>query len=294
MGKIVLIGLIVVIIILSVIVVNVEKETAKVPEIISQDMAEINAKTIANYALNYGIDKLSRDQISFAGNTTQHTFSDFNAFEGAIDSIRISCNVSKDTFYVNSFVNSSIVSEDVKNVSESIICKKEKLLKAAIIAAGEVVIKGNATIEGDVIEYATVDFEEIFGCTKEEMRANATRIYLDPPNNVEPVDDTTWVDLSGGNSLKVTNEHWHGTGILIVNGDCDITGGCFDGVLYVIGSLFVRGNDYALGIVFVECDADIETEIAGTSYIAYDEMIVTQYLPNPPMENVYKIIYWDE
>ena len=294
MGKIVLIGLVIIIIILSVIVINVEKETVKVPEILNQDLAEISAKKLGNYALNYYIDLLDNDKISITGNTSILTFTDFNAFGGSIDSIRLSCNTEQDTFRVISYVNCNILDKSYSHSSESIIRKSLEYIPAAILAAGDIVVTGNAEITGEVIEQAIIDFEEIFGITKAAMRDSADYYYLDPPNNVQPVAGITWVDLSAGQSLRMTVPAWYGSGILIANGDCDITGGVFEGILYVVGSLYIRGNDFAGGMIFVECDADIITEIAGTAIISYDADIVEQYLENPPTRNVFKIIYWDE
>ena len=228
------------------------------------------------------------------GNTRSLTFSDFNVFGGSIDSVRLSCNASQDTFRLISYVNCNIQDKSYSHSSESIIRKSVEYIEAAIIAAGDVEVKGNALITGEIIEHATVDFEEIFGITKAAMRDSAVHYYLDPPNNVTPVDSITWVDVSGGDSFKLTTTGWYGSGILIVDGDCDITGGIFEGVLYVMGSLYMRGNDYSLGMIFVECDADIQTEIAGTSNITYDADIVALYLENPPTRNVCKILYWDE
>jgi hypothetical protein len=127
-------------------------------------------------------------------------------------------------------------------------------------------------------------FEDIFGLTMAQMQGFATTKYTNPGNN--PVcTGITWVD---GN-LKATNSSWHGTGIIIVNGDFDMSGGDFIGVIYVVGTFRMTGNARIDGSILSQSMADV-TGIFGTADIAYSASAVNQ------ANNVYPftILTWQE
>jgi hypothetical protein len=179
-------------------------------------------------------------------------------------------------------------------------------VEAAIIAKGDVDQRGNSTINGEVLEYATFMFSNIFKKTAAQVKADPyTQVITDPPNNYEPVpgwketytddngnerydvgepyDDSngngvcdeykiTWFDVPGASKAKISTTSWYGHGILVVEGDIEITGGIFDGALYVIGDLtFAAGNAQINGVIFVDGDVEDTTEIKGTTVISYDK-----------------------
>jgi type II secretory pathway pseudopilin PulG len=142
----------------------------------------------------------------------------------------------------------------------------------AIRTTVELDIRGSVDIIGSTEENAALDFPDLFSFTKEEIQSYATYLYTNPDNNVTPVDNITWVNLSEGETFMVTSNTWEGSGILVVAGDATITGGTFDGILYVIGDLRVSGNPNINGTVLVESDAELieDTTLTGNPTITYD------------------------
>lgn len=117
-------------------------------------------------------------------------------------------------------------------------------------------------------EYSVLDFADLFGITKAEMKANATHLY-DDANFSDPVDGITWVDVTVGDEL-VVGGNLIGSGILVVNGDAHFTGTIvFSGIIYVIGELVITGTVTTNGAVLAESDATVDTELKGTVNINY-------------------------
>lgn len=142
-------------------------------------------------------------------------------------------------------------------------------------------IKGSVDINGDTEEYAALDFPDLFSNTKAEVEEMATHTYTNPANNITPVDDITWVNLSEGNQLRINNNGWTGSGILVVTGgNVHITGGTFDGILYVVGDLFISGNPIINGSVLVESDTEVvdDTDITGNPTINFDSVAIADAL----------------
>jgi hypothetical protein len=127
-------------------------------------------------------------------------------------------------------------------------------------------------------------FEDVFGVTMAQMQGFATNKYTNPGNN--PVcSGITWVD----GDLKATTSSWGGSGVLIVNGDFEMSGGNFTGVIYVVGTFRMTGNARIDGSILSQSMADV-TGIFGTADIAYNPSAVDQ------ANNVYpfKILTWQE
>jgi len=91
--------------------------------------------------------------------------------------------------------------------------------------------------------------------------------------------DVTWLDLSNGTpddpsddgTAMITRTDWNGEGILVVQGNLRITGGVFDGVIYVLGTLSMStGNPEIRGTIFVDGNSTDVTTIGGTATINYD------------------------
>jgi hypothetical protein len=155
----------------------------------------------------------------------------------------------------------------------------------AMMLSGGLVVKGNADVNGVVGEYTTPRFEDVFGVTKEEMQDNATYKYTDPPNNKMPVEKITWIS----NGFEITQDGWVGGGIMIVNGDLKITGGTFDGVIWVIGKLSISGNPVINGSIFVEGEATVDTAITGTAKISFDPSAI-----DGAFSNLSTVLSWQE
>lgn len=155
----------------------------------------------------------------------------------------------------------------------------------AIEAEGSITVGGSADIfpepQEDYIEqYADVNFEDIFGMTKTELKDIARNhfpdtYYGDDPDEVpfsnDPATGLTWIDSPDAES-QVTSSFGgeNGWGILIVEGDFKITGGNFSGIIYVTGDMNVAaGNPVIEGGIFVECGATIDTTILGNATITF-------------------------
>lgn len=149
----------------------------------------------------------------------------------------------------------------------------------AIETEGNIVIHGNVTInpEGSYNPNATLNFEELFGATKEELEEIAKEYFPDTyyttifDNSTATADNggptLTWVSAPTGEQSQITRNDWRGAGILIVEGDLKITGGIFNGVIWVSGVLRISGNPVITGAIFVEGGVTVDTEITGTAII---------------------------
>jgi hypothetical protein len=157
----------------------------------------------------------------------------------------------------------------------------------AMMVSGDLDVKSAAVkITGDVNENTTPCFEDVFGVTKEEMQDNATYEYTSPLINQMPVEKITWIN----NNFKITKTgSWVGRGIVIVNGDLDMTGGTFDGIIWVIGELFISGNPVINGSIFVEGKATVDTTITGTAEISFHQSAIED-----AFSNLSTVLSWQE
>jgi len=168
-------------------------------------------------------------------------------------------------------------------------------ITSAITASGDVEVKGNATVNGTIDEENGVfNFEDVFGISKEAMESGATHHYTDPANNITPVDHVTWVDINSLTEMKITTSGWSGTGILVVDGNLNITGGHFSGIIWVIGLLKVSGNPIIDGAIFVESGAEFDTTITGSPTISFDSNVVSDVFSFIPSTSAPYIISWKE
>lgn len=178
---------------------------------------------------------------------------------------------------------------------------------AAVTAKGSIDIRGNAEVTGGTIEYGDLSFENIFDKTKDEVKAEErTEVVTDPANDYTPVprpaenytdtnmngeydsgepytdsnangkwDDKkqiTWFKLVNNSDAQISSNSWTGEGIIIVeDGDLRITGGTFNGVIWVMGTLFVAGNPTITGAIYVDGTVEDITTITGTPVITFDK-----------------------
>ena len=95
--------------------------------------------------------------------------------------------------------------------------------------------------------------------------------YVNPASPLQNLNGITWIDIVAPTTkLKIPKTGWSGSGILIVNGDTDIEGGTFDGIIWVIGELTITGNGTINGAVLSECEETIVTDIGGNPTINYN------------------------
>ncbi len=148
---------------------------------------------------------------------------------------------------------------------------------SAIEAEGEIDVKGSAEVNGDILEETNLSFEDIFGATVEEMRQIAQTHYSDTYYTTAFSNNTatqvTWIE-SNDDDPEITTTGWNGSGILIVEDDLRITGGTFNGVIWVIGSLTISGNPTINGGIFVQCSVDTDTSVKGNATVNYDSTAV--------------------
>ena len=167
-------------------------------------------------------------------------------------------------------------------------------ITSAITANGDVVIKGSAEVNGDVDENYVFDFEDIFGISKEAMRSGASHHYIDPANNITPVDHVTWMDMDTANEINITTTSWSGSGILVVDGDLNITGGHFSGIIWVIGTLRVSGDPIIDGAIFVESGAEFEATLTGNPTVSYNSGAISNAFSFIPSSLAPYLINWKE
>lgn len=174
----------------------------------------------------------------------------------------------------------SIVEYPISNADSSSVT-------SAITASGDVTVGGNTEVNGVIDDNAIVDFEETFGVSKETMENNVVNILTDPENNVPGVTSSTWVNLDLIDEMKISDSGWTGNGILVVNGDLRITGGHFEGIIWVIGTLWVSGNPIIDGAIYAESGAEFETTLTGNPTVNFDNEAISDafgFLPSniPP------------
>ncbi len=159
----------------------------------------------------------------------------------------------------------------------------------AIEAGDDVDVGGSAVVNGDVVEDSEFSFEDIFGVSKEYMKANLATVVTDPENNYTPVEGITWFELVDNSRVQITQSGWTGSGVMIVEGNLKMTGGIFNGIIYVTGDCDVdmAGNTVINGAIFVEGDIDI----TGNVTINYDSGAVGSAMTGLSQE---ASSYWKE
>ncbi|RJP29039.1 MAG: hypothetical protein C4533_04375 [Candidatus Omnitrophota bacterium] len=167
----------------------------------------------------------------------------------------------------------------------------------AIETTVHLVIRGSVDINpsDSKKEYSVLDFPDLFGYSKEDIRSFATNYYSDPAVDITPVDGITWVDVSPGNEFRIASDTWSGSGILVVAGDAQITGGTFSGIIYVIGELRLSGNPVINGTVLAESDTEIveDTTMTGNVTLNYDIAAITDALSSLQFLHP-EVVSWQE
>ncbi|MDY6915698.1 MAG: hypothetical protein SVM86_05250, partial [Candidatus Cloacimonadota bacterium] len=144
-------------------------------------------------------------------------------------------------------------------------------------------------------ENTAPDFEEIFGIDKERAKEYANNYYIDPENNVTPVEDITWIELQDNSSFKISS-NWEGYGILIVEGNLTISGNMdFQGIIWIMGNLFMSGNSYLEGALFVESTVEIDGDatLTGNCDVTFDSNALSEDIYNMPIFASYQVTNWN-
>ncbi|MCK4339426.1 MAG: hypothetical protein KAW87_05515 [Candidatus Cloacimonetes bacterium] len=295
MGKLLIICILLICTILASILISVQRHTGEVPIVVTQDLAERQARALGNYALQYGIKELMAGNVTFSDSITGYIkdFTTWEVLDGSIDSIRFT-NEADGSIRINSFVTYNIIDEAVKHESEAtflFILDDESPINiiAAIVSGGSITIHAKAVITGDVTESTEFNFEEIFGMSEEAVRNEAisNNAFISNPANNEPMPDSlTWMD----GDFKITSD-WTGSGILIINGNLKCTAHmAFEGILVIFGELEITAHSDITGSVFVVGD----TSLGAHATITFDSDIIADAFESLPFEVSLKIINWDE
>lgn len=170
----------------------------------------------------------------------------------------------------------------------------------AIESTGDILIRGGAyTIDPEDSKktHATLNFSELFGATRGDVKNSADYLYDETDNftgdGVE-VKGLTWVEVSPGEELTIAG-NFEGEGILIVNGDCHISGTeSFNGIIYVIGELRMSGNASVTGSILAESATDIDTTLSGSITITHDEIAIGDALGSVRHLGDKAIIAWQQ
>ena len=277
MGKLLIVALLVIGSIFVLIILSVQDKAEEVPELLSSNLAEIQAKALCREALVYGMNSVGNGSVILSQGINSQTFTNFEVLDSTIDSIQYISNATNDTIEINSYASYQTAGDTFQHKSSALICWVPTHAQGAMYSNGNINVGGSADITGDLIDNCRppLSFEELFGITKVQMEAIADTHLVDPPNNPAGVEGITWVSFdSPDGALMVTTAIWEGSGILIVDGDAHFAGGSFEGVMWITGTLFINGNNGFDGAIYVE--GGIETQdyedvvVLGNCQIAYD------------------------
>jgi len=146
----------------------------------------------------------------------------------------------------------------------------------AIEVNGLLNLKGSYDINPDnsYVTKAGLSFTDKFSFSSDIIKSIAIEqgtYYVNPSSPLQDLNGVTWIDIvAPTQKLKIPTSGWSGSGILIVNGDADIEGGAFNGIIWVIGELTITGNGTINGAVLSECEETVVTDIKGNPTINYN------------------------
>ena len=209
-----------------------------------------------------------------------------NSFSGTLGNGEYDVTITPVSGFSNRWTIESVGSVNIvtRRIRAVVVVRPD--VTTTIMVSGDLEVKGSAEVNGDVAENTTPRFEDVFGVTKNEMKDNATYEYTSPPNNKMPVEKITWIN----NGFNITKTGWVGSGIMIMNGNLDISGGTFNGVIWVIGKLkMASGNPVINGSIFVEGNAMVGTTITGNAEISLDQSTI-----DDAFSNLSTVLSWQE
>lgn len=171
----------------------------------------------------------------------------------------------------------------------------------AFNAWGDAIGPGGGGLDGHVDPDGSYEFgwkftfNDIFRISEAQM---FNMISCNPLAGINPVviDGIIWIQPG---YVKITNAWGIHSGIMIVNGDLDMDGGHFDGIIWVNGAMArINGDDAVDGAVFVYDSSEGTTRINGTSALAFDITAIDNAFEiinsNGYSQSVHNIISWKE
>ncbi len=300
MGKLLIVAIFIVAAVITVILLSVQDKTEEVPELSSSNIAELQAKALCHEAIVYGMRHINDGTSGYYSGETTQIYTNFGVMDGTIDSIQYIPNTTNDTIEIISYASYQNADETIQHKSSALVCWVPTHAQGAMYANGGIEVGGNAIITGNLYENCDppLSFEDFFGITKAEMEAIADNNLEDPPNNPSGVEDITWVSFAvEGGSMMVTTADWEGSGILIIDGDAHFSGGTFNGIMWITGSLFINGNNGFNGGIYCEGGVQYDdVSVLGTCDITYDRAAIIAAFANASLILDYelKIISWFE
>ena len=295
MGKAILIISLLLLAVVVGIIISSSKDSDKVPEIVTDDIAKSQARSLANYAVQYGIKQLLQGNVTFEDSIHGHIngFSTLNILDGTIDSLYFT-NLADGAIRVDSYVSYDVLGSQKSHHSYAKFAfyigeGDVSNITAAIVTGGSITVKAKAVVNGIVVEDSTFDFEKTFGMTEQEVKDECISLgsYIETPANNEPMPDSpTWMN----NDLKITSD-WSGSGILIIKGDLRATAHIdFDGILVVFGELSIGAHSNITGAVYVIGDASVGAH----ALVSFDAEVIQDALDALPIEISLEITEWNE
>ncbi|MDO9577095.1 MAG: hypothetical protein Q7J16_04350 [Candidatus Cloacimonadales bacterium] len=283
MGKLLVIIILMVTAVFATLSITINKQKMDAPELVSTSMSQIKAKNTSNEGIHYAMKQIYQGNISpdqfveIAGSHFTQTFSNFDVLDGTIDSISYVMNSTVDTLTITCYA-SSVINGKLKHYSSSALLHYTAGISAkTFICSKGITMNGNAEINGEKEENASMNFQATFGKTMAQMKSLADHYYKNPSTNISPVNGITYVDFTSS-SKKLQLSNWTGEGILIVDGSIQMSGWAeFNGVLWVEGGNFkTSGHGTVNGAVFVNTNNTVQ--MTGNSVVNENETIVNNLL----------------
>jgi hypothetical protein len=264
------------------------------PEVVSQSLNHIRAKTLSNEALRYALNQIVSNKIPVDQILYSQTFHDFTVLEGQIDSIQYFRPTLSDTLSVTAFVSANFGGKIRTYSSTALFRIEHGASYKAINCSKEVTMQGNAQVVGGIEENVSLNFDQIFGKTMAEMKAVATYYYKNPKTSISPISGITYVELSKNKTLHMSGQ-WSGDGILIVEGNFKDTGRAnFEGVIWAEGGSFaMSGQSNVSGAIFVNTSDTVK--LSGHTFVEYNETIVSNLINvgGSGSSDELEILIWD-
>ncbi len=301
MSKTTILVLFIIIVTLTVVLTSVSSHVQKMPDTMTGQIVNSQVKYISNYALTYAWQQLVDKNYSLVAGMAVKNFSNFNVLDGMINKISIDINPQKDTIRIAADVSCQMQGITTNHQGKALFAYDPKILDPngitdAITTTGTVDIKGSSEVKGTIAEHTLLDFESVFGYSKEDVKNGANRTYIDPANNFAAPDGITWVEQVNDNSVKISNSDWVGSGLLYVDGNIEMTGGYFYGIVWVTGDMDMGvGSAWVEGAIVIESTSTVIFKLGGTAKVEYNNNAVSQLLQMVwPEKDKFDILVWYE
>ncbi|MBN2461817.1 MAG: hypothetical protein JXB60_09440, partial [Candidatus Cloacimonetes bacterium] len=179
MGKITVLMVLLIAVLLPFILTSGYSRSQQLPEAIKEEIVHNEVRNLGNYALTYAINRISTYEVDINPGVQTETFNNFNVLNGTINQITYDVTADQDTIRIQADITCQIDQNLVNHTSRAEVsyspffCTPQGV-DNAITSTGLIEIKGSAEVDGNIEEQAILDFEEIFGYTKGQIRNGAT------------------------------------------------------------------------------------------------------------------------